>query len=95
MNPHNFKGSDYDASQDFKRLSTQFLTVKNIVQDGDWYTLREIADKTGFMDSSVSRYLRYMRAPEFGGYTVEKRACGDRSRGLFEYRVTASEKTIG
>ena len=55
--------------------------------DHQWRTLREIESATGDAQASVSAQLRHLRKVRFGRYVVEKRPRGDRSLGLFEYRV--------
>jgi len=50
--------------------------------------LSEIAAAAGDPEASVSAQLRHLRKPRFGSYVVEKRPRGDRSAGLFEYRVS-------
>ena len=39
-----FNGSDYDQERDAPRLSNQYKRVFELMQDGEWRALREIAD---------------------------------------------------
>lgn len=89
-----FQGSDYSQEHDRDRLMSQLLVVKKIMADGEWHTIRELTRRTGFMDASISRYLRYLRAPKFGGHTIAKRVCGDRKLGLYEYHLTTPQEDI-
>lgn len=82
-----FNGSDYDSDQDDKRLTGQMLRVFNAMKDGVWRTLGEIESLTGDPQASISAQLRHLRKPRFGGFIVEKRPRGERSNGLFEYRI--------
>ena len=85
-----FNGSDYDDSHDHVRLTGQIKRVRDLMSDHAWRTLDEIAVNTGDPQASVSAQLRHLRKPRFGGNTVDKRPRGNRSNGLFEYRVSAA-----
>ena len=82
-----FAGSDYVPALDNARLTGQIQRVFNVMQSGDWRTLAEISEVTGDPPASVSAQLRHLRKPKFGSYTISKRRRGDRSSGLFEYRM--------
>lgn len=82
-----FNGSDYQPARDNARLAGQMLRVFNLMQDGEWRTLREIADATGAPEASASAQLRHLKKPRFGGHTVEKRHDGN---GLYHYRLLAA-----
>ena len=83
-----FDGADYKPERDDVRLTGQLLRVWDVVHDGSWYTLKQIADKTGDPEASVSAQLRHLRKPRFGGYIVEKEYI---SNGLYKYRVLPKE----
>ena len=82
-----FSGDDYDAAFDYTRLTGQIKRIFNLMRDGKWRSLDEIALATGDGAASVSAQLRNLRKPSFGEHTVERRSRGDRSLGLYEYRV--------
>jgi hypothetical protein len=82
-----FNGEDYVPQHDLARLTGQICRVFDCMADGAWRTLDEIAQATGDPQASVSAQLRHLRKPRFGQHRVEKRARGERSHGLFEYRV--------
>ena len=82
-----FDGPVYQRKFDFSRLTGQIKRVHECMADGHWRTLTEIADATGDPAASVSAQLRHLRKTRFGGFGIENRARGDRSRGLFEYRL--------
>lgn len=84
--PH-FNGSEYSPNMDFRRLSNQIERVRACMQDGQWRTLDEISKTTGDPHASISAQLRHLRKPRFGAFVVDKRARGERDRGLYEYRV--------
>lgn len=86
MTPH-FDGSDYDPVLDHRRLTGQIHRVYSTMRDGAWRTLHEIHLATGDPESSISAQLRHLRKSRFGSHGVDKRRHGDRSDGLFEYRL--------
>ena len=82
-----FDGSDYDPKYDRKRLTRQILRVYSALKGGAWLTLDEIHQITGDPQASISAQLRHLRKERFGSYTINKRPRGDRSRGLWEYKI--------
>lgn len=84
-----FNGPAYEHAVDAPRLVRQHERIRDLMLDGRWRTLDEIAMATGDPAASVSAQLRHLRKPRFGSHVVDKRARGDRAVGLFEYRVTA------
>ena len=83
-------GPDYDEGRDGKRIAKQLETIRLYMLGSGWKTLREIAQDTGYPESSVSEDLRHLRKPDFGSYSVEKRRRGE--GGTWEYRVIAPDK---
>lgn len=79
-----FDGDDYDDARDRPRLGRQLQAVYDIMKDGEPHTIEEVATRTGFPQQSVARQIRYLRAPRFGGHTVEREYVGD---GLYTYRM--------
>lgn len=84
MTLFNFDGETYVPALDQERLSSQFLQVKDLMSDGQWHTLTEIATAVGGSEAAVSARVRDLRKSRFGGYTVERRRA---TQGLFEYRL--------
>ncbi len=82
-----FDGATYEPQHDHVRLHSQHLRVWTLMRDSQWRTLNEISVATGDPVASVSARLRDFRKPQFGGFVVERRSRGPRSRGLFEYRL--------
>ena len=89
-----FDGPEYRKAHDAERLSAQHARIRDLMLDGCWRSIREIARVTGDPEASVSAQLRHLRKERFGGYTVERRARGDRSTGLFEYRVCIPDSQL-
>jgi hypothetical protein len=86
-----FDGAAYDPALDHDRLSKQLGRVFDLIRDGRWRTLREMAAATGDPESSISAQLRHLRKPRFGSYVVEKRRRGLPDSGCFEYRLVVGE----
>ena len=86
-----FDGPAYDPKYDLIRLTGQIQRVFDTIKDGKWYTLDEIHNKTNDPHASISAQLRHLRKERFGSYTVDKRPKGNRSNGLWEYRLTISK----
>lgn len=82
--PMRFDGPEYVPARDQARLAGQILRVFNLMRDGRFRTLREIAQATGDPESSISAQLRHLRKPRFGAHTVNRRHVDN---GLFEYQL--------
>jgi DNA-binding CsgD family transcriptional regulator len=83
-----FDGADYNRARDDARLTGQILRVWDCVSDGNWKTLKQIAQETGDPEASVSAQLRHLRKPRFGGHTVEREHVNN---GLYKYRLIPKE----
>ena len=79
-----FDGSDYDHLRDATRLHGQMGRIWEVIKNGCWYTLADLATKTGAPEASISAQLRHLRKPRFGGHTIEKQRCPS---GQYEYRL--------
>lgn len=82
-----FNGSDYVATRDNKRLTSQHWKIFNLMKDAKFRTLPEISQATGEPAASISAQLRHMRKTRFGGHTVNKKYLGD---GLYTYQLITS-----
>ncbi len=87
-----FNGADYRHNRDSARLASQYQSIFNLMQDGEFRTLSEISRLTGHPESSVSAQLRHMRKPRFGSHTVNRTHCGN---GLYKYQLIVSEASHG
>lgn len=81
-------GATFDRGLDLDRLNAQTRRVYDLMRDGTWRTLREIAAATGDPEASVSARLRDLRKAAFGGFTVERRRRGEPKAGIWEYRLS-------
>lgn len=82
-----FDGATYDHDRDHLRLGDQAQRVVDLISDGEWRTLGEIASTTGDPEASVSARLRDLRKPKFGSHEIERRQRHDDMPGLYEYRL--------
>ena len=57
-----------------------------VLSDGQWHTLKELADKTGFPEASVSCSIRTLRKPEYGNFVIAKEY--DVTNRIYLYRMT-------
>jgi hypothetical protein len=85
---YDFDGETYEAPKDRVRLNKQLRLVWDVIKDGDWRSLHEIAAATGQPEASVSARLRDLRKERFGKFEVERRR-REGQQGTFEYRVAA------
>lgn len=84
-----FDGNTFSHPHDSRRLSRQFERVRDLMLDGQWRTLSEIAAILRLPEASISARLRDLRKREFGGFLVEnQRVTG----GLWKYRVQAADR---
>lgn len=87
-----FDGTTYVPTFDCERLTDQYKRVWDVMKDGEWITLPEIATATGdHSEAAISARIRDFRKPRFGSHEVNRRRRGDPKMGLFEYRLSVSE----
>jgi len=79
-----FNGADYSPARDDGRLTAQLSRIFDLMKDGKFRTLRDIAASTGDPEASISAQLRHMRKPRFGSHDVNKKYIGN---GLYEYQL--------
>lgn len=79
-----FDGSDYVAPRDDKRLTAQMQRIFNLMSDGQYRTLGQIASTTGDPEASISAQLRHFRKARFGSHTLNKKYLGN---GLYSYQL--------
>jgi hypothetical protein len=79
-----FDGTTYDPARDAARLGGQLQRVFDLMRDGEWRTLAEVARAVGGTEAAVSARLRDLRKPRFGSHTVERQHV---SGGLWQYRM--------
>lgn len=79
-----FGGSTYDPVQDEKRLTTLYQRVFALMKDGKFRTLREIQERCGGSEASVSARLRDCRKEGFGSHTVNRKRVDG---GLYQYQL--------
>ena len=95
-----FGNSDTLIPEDIPRLQTQLAAVQEIMFDGNWRTLEQLAAEVkartgrGASEAGASARLRDLRKPKFGGCVVERRRVAGRE-GLFAYRIVAGGSGTG
>ena len=89
-----FHGSDYVPKEDQTRLTGQIMRLYDLLKEGNWLTLSEMENELNkrhpnhrHPQASLSAQIRNLRRVEFGSHVIIKQTRGDRSRGLFEYRL--------
>lgn len=85
-----FDGHTYDRNADHFRLATSLERVRQVMLDGQWRTLRTIADAVGASEAGVSARLRDLRKGKYGAHRVESRRAAADDGGLWVYRVDVS-----
>ncbi len=86
-----YNGPAYEPQFDQARLTGQLLRVWEVMQDGKWRTLDELSRLAAAPAASASAQLRHLRKPRFGSHTVDMRVRGERSNGLWEYRLIVNK----
>jgi len=94
-NQMHFDGPAYDPGLDQGRLSGQIKRVFDLMKDQSWRTLADIQAATGDPEASISAQLRHLRKPRFGSHIVEKRRKGEKTSGLWQYRLIINHKKGG
>lgn len=72
---------------DMVRIGRQRSEVWAAMYGGEWLTLAELEERTGFPQASISARIRDFRKPKFGGHIVERRRRFGADRGTHEYRL--------
>ena len=78
------RGITYEPMLDGRRLARQAAIVYAFIADGNWRTLYQISENTGFPEASISARLRDFRRIE--GHRVQRRRVPDHP-GLWQYRM--------
>jgi len=79
-----FDGATISPAMDNERLGGQLRAVKSILQDRQWHTLAELANRVGGSEAGVSARIRDLRKPKHGALRIERRHV---KNGLHEYRM--------
>lgn len=80
-----FSGVTYSEPRDGQRLRTLLHRVLEALSDGEWHTLRELAERCGGSEASCSARIRDIRSPKKLNIPVEAEFV---HRGLWRYRRT-------
>lgn len=86
-----FDGKTYEPEEDHVRLKGQLWRVFQLMSDGQWRTLDQIAFVVGGSEASISARLRDLRKEKYGAREIgRERVTG----GLFRYRMTPLNTTL-
>lgn len=85
-----FDGATYDPDQDHQRLKGQLWRVFQLMSDGKYRTLAEIAEDAQGTEASVSARLRDLRKEQYGGREIQRQRVAG---GLWEYRMLPLKNT--
>lgn len=81
-----FDGATFSPVLDGSRLTSQLWHVRQLMSNGNWWTLAALAEGVNGTEAAVSARLRDLRKPRFGGHHVEKKR--DTSlKGVWLYRL--------
>ena len=84
-----FGGITYAPALDHARLTGQLLRVFELMKDGQWRTLAEIAAVVGGTEAAVSARLRDLRKSKYGAREVFRQRV---NAGLWKYRIDIHEE---
>lgn len=84
MEQMHFDGRTFVPARDGERLTGLWRRVFDVMGDGQWHSLPELARRCQGSETSVSARLRDFRKSRWGGHTVERRHIG---AGVWEYRM--------
>ena len=79
-----FDGVTYEADRDHTRLKGQLWRVFQLMSDGKWRALTEIAEQAGGSEAGVSARLRDLRKSKYGSREIERKRVDG---GLWRYRM--------
>lgn len=88
--PEHRDGTTYDPTLDGARLTGQAKRVAEVLADGRWHSLREIADGADTPEGTVGSRIRDLRKPKFGEHTIVTRR-HESLPGVFEYRMVVRQ----
>ena len=83
-----FDGETYDRERDHTRHSSALARVKEILSDGEWHSIAEVADRANISPAATSARFRDLRKEKFGGHAVERKNLGG---GFWQYRLVLGE----
>ena len=79
-----FDGKTYEVKEDHARLKGQLWRVFQLMSDGKWRTLSEIAEDAQGSEAACSARLRDLRKEKYGSREIERQRVDG---GLWRYRM--------
>lgn len=83
---------DVETKKDIEYGHSLVGSVRILMWDGQWRTLREISASIDASEASCSARLRDLRKKKFGGHTIERRRKAG-CIGIYEYRLIPNPDT--
>lgn len=74
---------------DTRRAAGQLQRTFDLMKGGEWFTLKQIAEHVGCLETSASSRVRDFRKQQHGGHRVEPR-WSPTTPGIHEYRLLVS-----
>jgi hypothetical protein len=74
---------------DTPRLAGQMLAVYRLMENGEYWTLSDLAGKVGGLETSISSRIRDMRKARWGSRKIETRYIGN---GVRQYRLVLDQE---
>lgn len=81
--PFDFDGATYDHERDHARLGAQLRRIVDAMGDMEWWTLGQLAARTGDPEASISARIRDLRKPPHY-WLIEREHV---RRGQWRYRI--------
>ena len=85
-----FDGETYIPMIDYKRLKGLLKRVYDIMSDGNWHRLAELAHRAQGSEASVSARIRELRKEKFGGFEVQRKR-HKTQKGVWLYRLVTDD----
>lgn len=89
LGPH-FDGDTYNPTLDHVRLTGLLKRVYDVMADGNWHRLSELANRAKGSEASVSARVRDLRKEKFGGFQVERKR-HQTQKGIWLYRMIIND----
>lgn len=85
-----FDGDTFVPMIDHARLTGLLKRVYDIMSDGNWHRLAELAHRAQGSEASVSARIRDLRKEKFGGFQVDRKR-HKTQKGVWLYRLVTDD----
>lgn len=73
----------HEPPRAYGELKVSHHNILNVMRD-EWWTIHDVAEATGYSESSASALMRDFRKDKFGGHALERRHVDG---NLYAYRI--------